>query len=182
MSDLISRDAVAKAVATLSQEFLDGGSPTAVKVLNLAMDRIRAIPAAYHIEKLLEQRDEARRDAVEAETYVGELETKLAKTRTFIYELWDSQGHDASELRDLTDWLDSSPQPNDKLRQMYADYRKAISDGRLKVAPTDAAQARAEALKEAAALFDNWWICAPDGSDLTEDVQVAILALIDRGK
>ena len=35
-----------EAVATLSQEFLDGGSPTAVKVLNLAMDRIRAIPAA----------------------------------------------------------------------------------------------------------------------------------------
>ena len=46
MRDMISRDAVAKAVATLSQEFLDGGSPTAVKVLNLAMDRISAIPAA----------------------------------------------------------------------------------------------------------------------------------------
>ena len=109
------------------------------------------------IEKLLKQRDEARRDAVEAEAYVGELETKLAKTRTFIYELWDSQGHDASELRDLTDCLDSSPQPNDKLRQMYADYRKAISDGRLKVAPTDAAQAREEALKEAASLFNDGW-------------------------
>lgn len=46
MGDMIDRDAVAKAVATLSQEFLDGGSPTAVKVLNLAMDRIRAIPVA----------------------------------------------------------------------------------------------------------------------------------------
>ena len=74
----------------------------------------RVVMAAYrriaHLEKktekLLEQRDEARRDAVEAETYVGELETKLAKTQTFIYELWDSQGYDASELHDLLKELD----------------------------------------------------------------------------
>ena len=41
--------------------------------------------------------------------------------------------------------------------------------------------ARAEALKKAAALFDSWWICAPDGSDMTQDVQDAILALTDGG-
>lgn len=41
---------------------------------------------------------------------------------------------------------------------------------------------RAAALREAAALFDGWWICAPDGSDLTADVQEAILALIPEAK
>lgn len=41
---------------------------------------------------------------------------------------------------------------------------------------------RAGALREAAALFNGWWICAPDGSDLTEDVQAAILALIPEAK
>jgi len=59
MGDMIDRDAVAKAFATLSQEFLDGGSPTAVKVLNLAMDRIRAIPAA-------DARAEALKEALQA--------------------------------------------------------------------------------------------------------------------
>jgi len=44
MSDLIRREDIAKAIAALSQEFLDGGSPTAVIVLNLAMDRINALP------------------------------------------------------------------------------------------------------------------------------------------
>lgn len=47
----------------------------------------RTVMAAYrriaHLEKkleaLTEQRDEARRDAVEAEAYVGEVETNLAK-------------------------------------------------------------------------------------------------------
>lgn len=64
MSDMISRDAVAKAVATLSQEFLDGGSPTAVKVLNLAIDRIRAIPAA-------DARAEALKEAADVASAMG---------------------------------------------------------------------------------------------------------------
>jgi hypothetical protein len=33
---------------------------------------------------------------------------------------------------------DLSKPPNEKLRQMYADYQKWLSDGRLKVAPKDA--------------------------------------------
>ena len=43
MIDAVSRDAVSKDIADLAQEFLDGGSPTAVKVLNLASDRIAAL-------------------------------------------------------------------------------------------------------------------------------------------
>lgn len=45
MTDLIPRDAVRNVVAKLGQEFLDGGSPTAANVLNLAADRINTIPA-----------------------------------------------------------------------------------------------------------------------------------------
>ncbi len=44
-NDLIRRGDVAKAIATLAQEFIDGGSPTAAHVLNLASDRINTIPA-----------------------------------------------------------------------------------------------------------------------------------------
>jgi len=44
MTDLIPRDAVRNEVARLGQEFLDGGSPTAANVLNLAADRINTIP------------------------------------------------------------------------------------------------------------------------------------------
>lgn len=44
MTDLIPRDAARNEVARLGKEFLDGGSPTAANVLNLAMDRINAIP------------------------------------------------------------------------------------------------------------------------------------------
>ena len=44
MTALIPRDAVRNEVARLGKEFLDGGSPTAANVLNLAMDRINAIP------------------------------------------------------------------------------------------------------------------------------------------
>ena len=45
MSDMISRAEAAKTIAALAKEFIDGGSPTAAKVLNLASDRIRALPA-----------------------------------------------------------------------------------------------------------------------------------------
>jgi F0F1-type ATP synthase membrane subunit b/b' len=48
----------------------------------------------------------AKRDAEEAEAYAAELETKLAKLRTFLDELWDSQGYDARELHDLLKELD----------------------------------------------------------------------------
>ena len=44
MTDLIPLDTVRNEVARLGQEFLDGGSPTAANVLNLAMDRINTIP------------------------------------------------------------------------------------------------------------------------------------------
>ena len=44
MTDLIPRDAVRNEIARLGKEFLDGGSPTAANVLNLAMDRINTIP------------------------------------------------------------------------------------------------------------------------------------------
>ena len=43
--DLIRRGDVAKAITALAQEFIDGGSPTAANVLNLASDRITALPA-----------------------------------------------------------------------------------------------------------------------------------------
>ena len=36
----------------------------------------------------------------------AELEAKLAKLRTFLDELWDSQGYDARELHDLLKELD----------------------------------------------------------------------------
>jgi len=102
--DLIRRGDAARAVALCSAE---SDSPNAHFVCRQAVNAIRAIPAAdARLEKLLEQRDEARRDAVEAEAYVGELETKLAKTQTFIYELWDSQGYGTSGLRDLLKELD----------------------------------------------------------------------------
>ena len=37
---------------------------------------------------------------------IKELEAKLAKLRTFLDELWDSQGYDARELHDLLKELD----------------------------------------------------------------------------
>jgi len=43
--DLIRRGDVANAIVNLAEEFLAGGSPTAVTVLNLASDRIAALPA-----------------------------------------------------------------------------------------------------------------------------------------
>ena len=45
MSDLIRREDVARAVRLLSEVFIDGGSPTAAAILNIAMDRISALPA-----------------------------------------------------------------------------------------------------------------------------------------
>ena len=45
MSDLIRREEVARAVRLLSEVFIDGGSPTAAAVLNIAMDHISALPA-----------------------------------------------------------------------------------------------------------------------------------------
>lgn len=54
-NDLIRRGDVAKAITTLAQEFIDGGSPTAAHVLNLASDRINAtLPAAQVTVKPLE--------------------------------------------------------------------------------------------------------------------------------
>ena len=43
--DLIRRDEVERAVRLLSEAFIDGGSPTAAMVLNIAMDRVNALPA-----------------------------------------------------------------------------------------------------------------------------------------
>lgn len=37
---------------------------------------------------------------------IEELEEQLAKARTFLDELWDSQGYDARELHDLLKELD----------------------------------------------------------------------------
>lgn len=53
MSDkLIRLDDVAKAITALAQEFIDGGSPTAANVLNLASDRINALPAVQPTPKV----------------------------------------------------------------------------------------------------------------------------------
>jgi len=45
MSDLIRREDVAKAMRLMSEAFIDGGSPTAATILNIAMDRLSALPA-----------------------------------------------------------------------------------------------------------------------------------------
>lgn len=52
-NDLIRQGDVAKAITTLAQEFIDGGSPTAAHVLNLASDRINTIPAVQPTVKPL---------------------------------------------------------------------------------------------------------------------------------
>ena len=53
MSDLIRREEVARAVRLLSEVFIDGGSPTAAVVLNIAMDHINALPAVQSDDDLV---------------------------------------------------------------------------------------------------------------------------------
>ena len=80
MSDLIRREDVARAVRLLSEAFIDGGSPTAAAILNIAMDRISALPAvqsvtteaADRIEQLTAERDHAWEMAAKADTQMGQ--------------------------------------------------------------------------------------------------------------
>jgi hypothetical protein len=71
MSDLIRREDIANAVALLSQEFLDGGSPTAVRILNLAMDRIQALPAVTVQAQIDAERERADKAEAALRASVG---------------------------------------------------------------------------------------------------------------
>ena len=58
-----------------------------------------------------EQRGYCMADRIEQLAAINEeLEAKLAKARTFLGELWDSQGYDARELHDLLKELDGDKQ------------------------------------------------------------------------
>ena len=65
MSDLIRLDAVEKAIADLSQDFLDCGSETAGKVLDIGLDRIRAFAAAIDMQAAERARADKLLEALE---------------------------------------------------------------------------------------------------------------------